>query len=430
MHLDKKKADSVALIDSQKNWQIILLKRCGSKVVDALIMGSLGATVVASFLLAGGDFTPFNKVLYLSAVAFAIAFLDVLSLSGFVVLILFMFFGLFLGPSFLDGYRGQLFFSLLPLNFVFHLLYESKQGATPGKKLFNLKVVNANGERLSFMQVVMRHGARMVSAALILFPFVHLLFGTKLQLFHDFLCGSKVIDTTRDSSESEAGASVDQTIQCAGLLRRVPAALVDCVAVASIETLVVVLVVFAGAYLLPSPNTATQGWIMMGATQAFGALLSLACAMFVMAMFESGPWQASPGKALMDLKVTNLDLSPISLQDALLKQLVQAFVYVSLLPIALLVSGAGFLLHGLGQVSWLNPVFIPLVGWGLFYSLYGAFACLTVYQNRQTVIDRFSSRYVLLESGGESGPSSSSSLSLHGPASTRAKIGSDAERSK
>lgn len=382
----------------------LLMQRVGAKFIDALVLGFGGTFTVALFLFAMGacgvDGLSTSQFLSTCDLAFLIGFFDVLNFSGFLVLALVIFcLAAFTFDSTAVSFQVPALLSLAPLNFLYHLLFEGRVGATPGKQLTGLKLVKLDGSKAAPEQVVSRQFSKIVSASFVLLPFIHLLFGTRTQMFHDFLCGTKIIGLSDSASEPDNESTKNVEVQCASLFRRVPAALLDCLLVCSVETMVVTALVYAGAYLLPAPNSSTEAYVLLFATQAIAFILALLAAMSVIAAFEAGPWQASPGKAFMNLRVTDLGLGQISFRQAFLKQIVQAFVYVSLIPVALIIMGGGFLLFLSGKASWLDPAYLGILGWGVFYLIYGAFACFTVYRNRQTVIDRYSSRYVIVDNG-------------------------------
>lgn len=78
------------------------------------------------------------------------------------------------------------------------LLYEiafsaSPWAATPGKHLIKIKIVDAEGNRLSTMRVVIRTFSKLLSFALLMGGFTLIALHAKSRGLHDLLAGSLVI---------------------------------------------------------------------------------------------------------------------------------------------------------------------------------------------------------------------------------------------
>ena len=95
---------------------------------------------------------------------------------------------------------------LLPLSLTLYLLYyvwpeSSSWQATPGKKLFNLKVSDENGQRISFWRSLGRNAGILLSYFIFyvgFFECLMCLWTQKKQCLHDMITGGVVEDTTPD----------------------------------------------------------------------------------------------------------------------------------------------------------------------------------------------------------------------------------------
>ncbi|PSJ46518.1 hypothetical protein C7H85_07760 [Zobellella endophytica] len=75
----------------------------------------------------------------------------------------------------------------------FALLQSSPWQATIGKKLLGMKVIDAQGRRLSFIRASVRYFASLLSALLLMLGFVMIAFTRKKQGLHDVIAGTQVI---------------------------------------------------------------------------------------------------------------------------------------------------------------------------------------------------------------------------------------------
>ena len=67
-------------------------------------------------------------------------------------------------------------------------------GATPGKRLFRLRVVSANGAKLSFIDVLYRETVgKFLSGLVICLGFIIAGFDREKRALHDILCDTRVI---------------------------------------------------------------------------------------------------------------------------------------------------------------------------------------------------------------------------------------------
>jgi len=73
------------------------------------------------------------------------------------------------------------------------ILESGENQATFGKKALGLKVVNADGQRISFGQATGRHFGKYVSAIILLIGYFMMLWDDKKQTLHDKMAGTFVV---------------------------------------------------------------------------------------------------------------------------------------------------------------------------------------------------------------------------------------------
>jgi uncharacterized RDD family membrane protein YckC len=122
-------------------------------------------------------------------------------LDGILLLIAYSFFALFI---FIASYAlpiitfdiGVVFFSCTC--FLYNPLMESsKSQGSLGKQVFNLKVVDKDGKRLSFGQALMRLIAKLLSFALFFAGFIMIGLSDKKEGLHDMIVKTSVIRTQK-----------------------------------------------------------------------------------------------------------------------------------------------------------------------------------------------------------------------------------------
>ncbi|PIE35598.1 hypothetical protein CSA56_03710 [candidate division KSB3 bacterium] len=72
-----------------------------------------------------------------------------------------------------------------------------KYGATPGKMMFHLKVVTADGETVSYGRAFGRHFAEGLSALILSIGYIMVAFDKEKRALHDRICDTRVIITKR-----------------------------------------------------------------------------------------------------------------------------------------------------------------------------------------------------------------------------------------
>ena len=82
----------------------------------------------------------------------------------------------------------------------FAAFYASKYQATPGKMLFGIKVVDKNGERISFWRGIGRYAATFISSIFCL-GYIMAGFHPQKRAFHDLLAGTYVIQADKNNEQ-------------------------------------------------------------------------------------------------------------------------------------------------------------------------------------------------------------------------------------
>ncbi len=85
------------------------------------------------------------------------------------------------------------------LNFIVGILYfaffeSSEKQATPGKQALGIKVVNAQGQRISFQCALIRDLGKIVSSLILFIGYIMAAFTERSQALHDFIAGTFVIN--------------------------------------------------------------------------------------------------------------------------------------------------------------------------------------------------------------------------------------------
>ncbi len=128
----------------------------------------------------------------------------VLNIALFVLVIPLMaatlFAGFLAGPSvgIVGGISGTAF-SSWSLSVIVNWLYfagceSSPAGATLGKRLMKLRVLDEQGRRLSFGRATLRYFGKIVSYVPLMLGFIMALFTTRKQALHDLIAGTIVIE--------------------------------------------------------------------------------------------------------------------------------------------------------------------------------------------------------------------------------------------
>ena len=82
------------------------------------------------------------------------------------------------------------------ISIIYFVIFTYKYGATLGKMIFHIKVVNTNYQKLTFMQVLKREVlGKLISSVLFSLGYIWAAFDDKKQAWHDKIAKSYVIDT-------------------------------------------------------------------------------------------------------------------------------------------------------------------------------------------------------------------------------------------
>ncbi|WP_259082504.1 RDD family protein [Caldanaerobacter subterraneus] len=79
----------------------------------------------------------------------------------------------------------------------FTILESSELQATIGKRIMKTKVVDMNGNRISFGKANIRYWSKLISAVVLLIGYIMIAFTPKKQGLHDMIAGTLVIKDTQ-----------------------------------------------------------------------------------------------------------------------------------------------------------------------------------------------------------------------------------------
>ena len=153
-----------------------LVKRLVAFLIDTLILSIVELLLyvivfVATFLLYRSEGAP--------AVPADSTTLSVVPLSIWLLLV---------------GFLGIAAFSFV-LEFVYYAWFESsKRQATPGKMLMRIRVVRADGTRISFLRGLGRHMVKMVGACILYLGYIMVFFTWNKRALHDLLADTVVVE--------------------------------------------------------------------------------------------------------------------------------------------------------------------------------------------------------------------------------------------
>ncbi len=114
-------------------------------------------------------------------------------------------------PDWAGFLRGLLL--LVSINTLIALVYtvyfQVRNEGTPGKRLLGLRVVRADGSRLSGWRAAARYGAEQLSGMTFLVGYVMAAFDDEKRSLHDFICDTRVVRGSREEvgNASEPGAT-------------------------------------------------------------------------------------------------------------------------------------------------------------------------------------------------------------------------------
>lgn len=83
------------------------------------------------------------------------------------------------------------------LTVVYYVLFTSLTGTTIGKRLFNLAVVDSEGNKLTFWNALYRETVGKYLSSFLYFGYIMIFIDKNNRAFHDYLCDSSVIYTCK-----------------------------------------------------------------------------------------------------------------------------------------------------------------------------------------------------------------------------------------
>jgi len=386
-----------------------LKARFVAALIDSAVVGAISSAMcVLMFKVFPDNVLLSNWNFWLCAVgAFAVGFLD--SMISFAPTFgsVFMLAAAILAlPTIFDGTMQQ---QLLPLhlwfgslyltNWLYHAHFESEMGATFGKRWMKLRIANSAGQKISFIRATVRHALKPLMVTISAIPILHVVIGNRLQLIHDRIARAYVVPASFEEAPPtfmkriNTEVSIPANVEFASLWRRVGSALLDAVLYYSLAYSLLSTFAIAN-YENVAKLGMDQAWTfsIVVCLMAFAYLLSATLVIVLFAAIESSRLQSTLGKIVFGLKVVNHDGESINFFNAMQKQIVQAMVYTSLLPVVFL--PALFIAH-----EFRNSFGVQFFScsWLIFYSAYGFLLCVTLIKGRQTIVDKLSKRYVIID---------------------------------
>jgi len=126
--------------------------------------------------------------------------------DGVLLNVVYFFIGMVSGFVFfsqsIDGdLNEELFGTFVVLMYVFqyllHIAYETffigRFGATPGKMLCKIRVVRADGGRVTYLRAFARYWAKMLSGLILLIGYIMAAFDSEKRTLHDHICDTRVV---------------------------------------------------------------------------------------------------------------------------------------------------------------------------------------------------------------------------------------------
>lgn len=196
------------------------------------------------------------------------------------------------------------------ISYGIHILYfsiweSSKFQATPGKMASRLKVVNQNGQRMGFLQALARNFLKLLSSVILYIGYLMVFVTEKRQSLHDKISNSYVLKTSYEVPHI-------QGVEYAGFWRRFVAWFLDVI-------LIWILIYPLRIFMLTGSHTLGEIWmnnlqhpdhLMMPSIdeiirESCIGLFTTLLTIFYFASFESSRFQATPGKIVIGIRVTD-----------------------------------------------------------------------------------------------------------------------------
>jgi uncharacterized RDD family membrane protein YckC len=374
-------------------------------LIDGLAIATLSTTIMLLVQQLGfhHQMDP-HKWLIFSLYCFCFAYADAITGSGLFLLPVFVL-GTYFCVSYLSFWELGVypFFAML-INWIYHVGFEASPGAaTPGKKILSLRLALCEGGRPGVKRLTIRHALKSITMLCsCCVPLACLFICNRRQLIHDKVALTLVgpvteLQEVRGATTTGGNASErDIAIvgQPASILRRIVAAVIDG-AVYSIGGAALTLSACAlGARILPflladaSYKVCLVSIVLLMLLSYSGSVLLITLGF---ALSEASSFQATPGKIVAGIRVTDLNGNALDFAQAFEKQLVQGLAYISVVFILCLVFAVAFAF----RITFTQVPF-AVIWYSLCYTIYGALVCVT-FSRGQTVIDRLSGRMVVLD---------------------------------
>jgi len=89
--------------------------------------------------------------------------------------------------------QGVLMLIYLAVSFVYETGFIGRFGATPGKMVCQLQVINADGSKVSYQKAAARYGAKLINSFTLLIGYIMAAFDDEKRALHDRICDTRVI---------------------------------------------------------------------------------------------------------------------------------------------------------------------------------------------------------------------------------------------
>lgn len=90
-------------------------------------------------------------------------------------------------------FQGVLFFLQIAIPIAYATFFIGKYAATPGKMICGLKIVTADGDRVSYGRAVGRHFSEFISSLIMAIGYIMAAFDEEKRTLHDRICNTRVI---------------------------------------------------------------------------------------------------------------------------------------------------------------------------------------------------------------------------------------------
>ncbi len=276
------------------------------------------------------SYASFAQRFYASCVASIIITLSILPFSLIVAGVIYYFYGFEIFKDFsyiarihedesvkigIIQFGLLIFFSSLMQMLYYSYYLSSPQQATPGMKLHGLKLIDNQGRSVSFGRALLREIAAFFSFWFFLIGYFMIGWTSRRQAFHDIVTSTYVINTFEEQNLEASMSQLDQNYRYGGFGRRFGACIVDtilCVIAGGLPFLVEILSVNRLDDYENAKGLAISFII-------FSQIISYLTPLLYYVFFTCSRYQATPGKMLFSLKVTDLEGQKLTLFRSLIR---------------------------------------------------------------------------------------------------------------